>query len=105
MKATTEQIQNSKDKRILGDLSTIEIYDFLRQKDGEKTRATVLLEMTYKDAIDPDSKTAHISRQSLLDRGFGKAPQAVEVDSVGGVEIIVKSGTLDDENKDKTDKS
>lgn len=82
-KSTTEQKEKSRADKIISDLSTVEIYDFLQQKEGEKTRATILLEVTYEDAINPDSKTSHISRQSLLDRGFGKAPQAVDVTSKG----------------------
>jgi len=82
-KATTEQIQSSKDNKILKGLSMEVVYDFLQQDDNGKRRAIVLLENQYEDAIDSDSKTSHLSRQYLLDRGFGKALQAVDVTTKG----------------------
>ena len=62
-----------------------EVYDFLQQEDesAEESRVRVLLKSQYKDAINDDSKTAHISRQDLLDRGFGKAPLSADITSGG----------------------
>lgn len=83
--ASTEQQQNSKDKKILEGLSMARVYDFLLQEDEDEgsIRAEVLLREQYRDAKNPESKTSHLSRQYLLDRGFGKAPQAVDVTSKG----------------------
>jgi len=41
----------------------------------------------------------------IISQLIGNAKQATEIDSVGGVEIIVKSGILNDKNSDKADKS
>lgn len=83
-KSTTEQAQNSKDKQIVKKLSMQEIYDFLQQvdEDGETTRAKKILKAQYEDAIS-GSKTAHMSRQDLLDRGFGKAQQSTDITTGG----------------------
>jgi len=80
---STEKKAKSQDRRILSELSMADVYDFLQQEEGGKRRAIVLLESQYRDAIDPESKTAHLSRQYLLDRGFGKAPQAIDLTSKG----------------------
>lgn len=83
--ATTKQTQESKDRKILEGLSMARVYDFLLQEDEEEgvIRAEVLLRGQYNDAKNPESKTSHLSRQYLLDRGFGKAPQSIDMTSKG----------------------
>lgn len=57
-----------------------------------------------RDTTEDDRVRADIDKY-IISQIIGNAKQATEIGSVGGVEIIVKSGTLDDKNKDKTDKS
>lgn len=80
-KESTERKARSQDRRVLKDLSMADVYDFLQQEDETegKARARVLLEKQYESAKEGDSR----AQQSLLDRGYGKAPQAVDVTSKG----------------------
>ena len=83
--ATTKQTQESKDRKILEGLSMARVYDFLLQEDEEEgvIRAEVLLRGQYEDAKNTESKTSHLSRQYLLDRGFGRASQSIDMTSKG----------------------
>lgn len=83
--STTEDKAKSQDKKILEGLSMARVYDFLLQEDEDEgaIRAEVLLREQYRDAKNPESKSSHLSRQYLLDRGFGKAPRSVDVTSKG----------------------
>lgn len=52
-----------------------------------------------------DPKIRLEANKYIVSQIIGNAKQSTEIDSVGGVEIVVKSGILHDKNKDKTDKS
>lgn len=80
--STTEQVQESKDGKVLEISSQRELNEFLNEQDGDYTKRRNLFNKHYKDAMS-DSKTSAFSRTNLLDRDLGKPAEKRDITTGG----------------------
>ena len=101
-KEITKIVEESENKGIQSGIDREFFILYCEEKDQLKKSMDNLIDLA--DNSEDDRIRVDINKY-IINQIIGNAKQATEIDSMGGVEIIVKSGILDDKNEDKTDKS
>lgn len=101
-KEITKIVEQSENKGIQSGIDREFFILYCEEKDQLRKSMDSLIDLA-DNAEDPRIRAD--ANKYIINQIIGNAKQATEIDSIGGVEIIVKSGILNDKDSDKADKS
>lgn len=99
-KAVTEKVEKSENNKIASGIDR----EFFRLycEDHDELRKSVEDMLRVRETTKDERVRVDIDKW-IVEQLIGKSKQSTELESLGGIEIIVNSGTLDNgENKDQS---